>query len=395
MTRFRKTRVLAFAALAMAPASAIALEVADLQPLLDSLPPGMLKHGKPFNDEAGAVVFPDVVVTPPEGGQIRATAITIAALDVAAIQADTAPSELDITISGITLSASTFGSALDMPWPFDSDTIEGDIALRFAASFEGDPRIDTALDVDFGRHGVVNAAAVVFQPSWVDIPPDPADPFASMIPQSIEIHIDNVAVPELLFSMLTGEPDIWGHGPVPVALDFSYFMDEVQQDVSIASALDLGSGNVTLAMSGWPSARAMANPSRFYDGGPEMFFSELAWRRAKFSYADNGLAGALLDLLGVLEGETAFSMLAELLENLSEADSELGRDGPTRDIIDTFREMAFAYGTYDGDTLLITLNPVVPFTFADLEDADVDPDHGLHPDDMVRLLGLSMTYLPD
>jgi len=96
MTRFRKMRALAFAALAMAPASAIALEVADLQPLLDSLPPGMLKHGKPFNDEAGAVVFPDVVVTPPEGGQIRATAITIAALDVAAIQADTLPSEPEL-----------------------------------------------------------------------------------------------------------------------------------------------------------------------------------------------------------------------------------------------------------------------------------------------------------
>ena len=86
---------------------------------------------------------------------------------------------------------------LDMPWPFDSETIVGDIALRFAASLEDDPRIDAALDVDFDRHGVVNAAAVIVQPSWVDKPADPSDPFASMIPQSIEIHIDNVAVPEL------------------------------------------------------------------------------------------------------------------------------------------------------------------------------------------------------
>ncbi|MDP6951862.1 MAG: hypothetical protein QGF53_03790 [Alphaproteobacteria bacterium] len=88
-------------------------------------------------------------------------------------------------------------------------------------------------------------------------------------------------------------------------------------------------------------------------------------------------------------------MLAVLLENLNEADGELGRDGPTRDIINTIRDMALAYGTYDGDTLVITLNPVVPFTFADLEDADVDPDGGVHPDDMVRLLGLSVTYLPN
>jgi len=305
------------------------------------------------------------------------------------------PGELDITISGLTLSASTFGAALDMPWPFDSETIVGDIALRFAASLEDDPRIDAALDVDFDRHGVVNAAAVIVQPSWVDKPADPSDPFASMIPQSIEIHIDNVAVPELAFAMLTGEPDAWGRGPLPVALDFSYVMDEVQQDVSIASAIDIGNGNATLALSGWPSARAMANPTLFYEGGPEMFFSELAWRRAKFSYADDGLAGALLDLLAVVEDETAFSLLAELLEHHARVNNELNRDGPTRDILNTFRDMILAYGTYEGDTLLITLNPVVPFTFAELDDLDVDPDHGLHPDDMVRLLGLSVTYLPD
>ena len=103
----------------------------------------------------------------------------------------------------------------------------------------------------------------------------------------------------------------------------------------------------------------------------------------------------MLDLFAIMEGVSAFTWLAELLENLNEADSELGRDGPTRDIVNTVRKMAFAYGSYEGDTLLITLNPLVPFTFNDLDNTDVDPKYGMHPDDLVRLLGFSVTYLPN
>ncbi len=303
MARQTKLRSLVIAAIALFPATAMAIEVADVQPLLDSLPPGMLKHGKPFTDDAEALAFPDVVVLTPDGGQFRADAVTIAALDVAAILADTVPENIDIAVTGLTLSAETMGMEFDIPWPFKTDSITGDLAFRFASQLNGDARIEASLDSDFGSDGIIHAATALVQPSWLDIPLDPSDPFATMIPQSVDIQVTNIAVPEMAFALLTGEPGIWGHGPLPVAIDFAYLMDEAAEDVLITGVVDLGSGTATMNMSGWPSPRVMSRPELFYDDGLSTLLTELAWKHAKFAYADSGLAGALLDLLAVMEGD--------------------------------------------------------------------------------------------
>jgi hypothetical protein len=376
------------------PHRAHALSLVELTPLFDRLLPGAVEHAVPFNNDAGALVFPDVVVTLPDGGQLSADALTIAAFDVTALLAKTPPSELDLTITGLVLEAKSVGAFSELPWPFSTDRIKGDVAVRFSADFGDKPRVEASLDIDFGSHGEASIAAILVQPPGIEEPRDPQVPLHGMLPLEIKARIHKVTIPDTIIEELVGSPDIWQYGSLPATVEFRYSMDAAAEQISVAATLALASSAATLEMAGKISAYLRAYPQLLARYGPEALLSTLSWQHAKLAYTDNGLAGALMELVASYQGQSVFYLLAEFLEDLNAVDQELGRPGPAREIVHKLRNLVLAYGTYEGDTLQLALDSAAPFTFEDFDRIRIHPDRGVHPDDMLRLLGVSVTHVP-
>ena len=116
--------------------------------------------------------------------------------------------------------------------------------------------------------------------------------------------------------------------------------------------------------------------------------------RAVMAIGSMPVSGALMELVATYKGYSAFYQLAELLEELNDVDQKLGRPGPARDIVKTLRNLVLAYGTYEGDTIQIALDAAAPFTLEELDIIRIHPERGVHPDDMLKLLGVSVTHLP-
>ncbi len=392
MVRSRAIRLAALGTVCLAGPAA-ALEPADLQPILQSMPPDLLAYESQTVDADGRVVFDQVTMDIPEFGVVTAERFAVGDLDLASIMSGDAPQWLDIEINGLLIEQGAYES--DMRWPFAQDSLSADIVLNYRIDDGVPGSIEGHAVYDFGPDGMLAIDVRMEQPDWY---PDTSgaerqpEVGERVLPTLFSVTMTDFELPAELFYIALGQ--LMDVGDISIDMNMTYTASLETGDVEVSGEFASNQGQMVFAASG------MYGDEMQNEFGPQMrsyetFVDFIEWQSASLTYRDAGLVDTVLELAMAASGKPAFLVVADGLEALGEMANDLGSpDGSAADMLSVAREMLLGFGAYRDDEVALTFDPVVPVSFATLGDVRVDPGSGLHPDDMIALLGMWLVYSP-
>lgn len=373
----------------LAGGQAQALEADDVAALLSQVPSEVLNFESQRFDPDTGVTLSGVTLMLPQFGRVTVEELQISDLDIDGLMRDV-PTYLDIAATGLSIARADYVGA--MPWLFGSDVLTGTVAVSFDYGGGQPAYVGGSLLIDFGENGRLASEVSLAEPAWYPAPGPEGrlpDPSQRMLPLAWTFELDDVA---LAGDALTALSDgAWRGGDVGLAATASYFVDA--EDDSLELTLGLRSNLAELELSAAGAYGALMRQEFADSYGP--FIVLIDWSQASLSYRDAGLADAVLAAGFTAADESPFSFLAEALEELHEGSMEVGTDGPTRNAFEAMRAILLNYGSYAGDEITAAVRPVVPVSIAVIDDVHVDPDGGLHPDDLLRLLRARFEYTPN
>ncbi|MEZ5669605.1 MAG: hypothetical protein R3F55_19625 [Alphaproteobacteria bacterium] len=374
-----------------AASAAHALTPQEVAPLLQQIPPEFLTFDSQTIDAQGRLVLTGIRLSVPEFGTISADSLTVADIDIDGLMGGE-PLAVDIAVAGLTLSRNSY--IADFPWPFADDVVTGDVAFAYRVDDGRPGTIAGSGSIDFGANGSIVVTVDLAEPDWY---PDPTgdrrlpEVGQRVLPRSVSLSVrDFVYRGSVLTALSEG---LWQAGDMTLDLDASFTVSPTDGALRLGVDLQSNLAQATLAAAGafGTELREAFGPDM---RSGESFFDFIEWSAASLSYRDAGLADAVLAIAMGQARVPTFELLADGLAEMGDAARTVGGNGTAADAIAQIRRMMLNFGRYDGDRVSVSVQPVVPVSFATLGDVRVDPEHGLHPDDMMALLRARLIYSP-